>query len=627
MPYPAPNERFVSVDTVDVNGSLGQPGDAVLGRVRRSAANVLGDSSTGREVLELCDEHAQARQMILEDRSSGATVVAVVGATGQGKSWLIRQLVKKSSIAAVIRSGNNSDEATEKLVWIGPSPPADLDSRFEHYLHCDSAQMQSVGMPYMLVDAPGSTDDRRSIAGVASRALSLASVILLVVRRDQLRSEAVGMLAEASEGSVVIPVINAIREQDSLLDSDSEAFTRRMRELAPTSVIAPAILIDDFEIEGRTEDAVGKSAATKVASRLEEELGQLWEGDRRRSTRLAALDARFRAALHGVMSDQLPGLTSAVRRLNREATEIPTQVAETLVGSGGPLRAAVRARLRLALLSETGSIWFPYRSLLGVLNLTHGAWDRVMISLSGSLPSLVGAIWTSTKNLTAQQGAEQDIREGLRKRSAAAVADRLGPLASRFRRELSELRKQRPATTGMIASDEQDSRTQVAYLAGIDALQEMSQRIFDEEVDRVSVSRLTTTLCAMIATLIFWVLMAGPVVALYRGYFDASFLTLRHMQGDLESFPRPDLAMMLTSLLLSILPTALFSMLVLSIAQSRGRVRQAEERIRGKHDLAIHHLQTEGVLRLKWDDPLLADAEFLLSVGAEQRDNETEETN
>ena len=48
-----------------------------------------------------------------------------------------------------------------------------------------------------------------------------------------------------------------------------------------------------------------------------------WEGDRRRSARLAALDARFRSALHSVLSDQLPGLTAAVGPLNDEATALP----------------------------------------------------------------------------------------------------------------------------------------------------------------------------------------------------------------------------------------------------------------------------------------------------------------
>lgn len=599
-------------DSLERLAFMGEPGREFLQRVRRATSNVLGDSPTGREVLELCDEHAEARRMILEDRSSGANVIAVVGATGQGKSWMIRQLVLDSTVAAAIRSGNNADEATETLTWVGPIPPADLDPRHERFLHCDAAKMQSIGSPYLLVDAPGATDDRRSIAAVAARALSLASVLLLVVRRDQLRSETVSMLTEASEGTVVIPVVNAVRTRDDVLTADVEAFVTRMREAAPTSMIVSPVVIDDFEVDGRSEKSVGKEAAELVSQRLQSEIGNSWEGDRRRSTRLSALDGRFRAALHAVLSDQLPGLTAAVRRLNDEAIKLPAEVAETLLGSGGPLRAAIRSSLRLSLLTDTAAIWFPYRSQLGLLNLTHGAWDRVFLSLSGSLPSLIGAVWNSTKNLVAQQGAEQDVRDGLQRRSAAAVTDRLVPLATRFRDEIAELKKQRRATHS-IGGD--DSRSQVAYLSGIDMLQESSQRIFHEEVERVALSRITAILTGLAGTALFWFLMAGPIVALYRGYFDASFTTLRDLAGNLDDFPRPDMSMMLTSLLLSLLPTAVFAMVILSIAQSRTRVNRAESRIRDMHHETIVRLQREGVLRLRWDDPLLADAEFLLSAG------------
>ena len=604
------SNRISSSDTD--RGQLGAPGESFLARVRNSAASVLGESSTGREVLELCDEHSEARRQILQDRSPGAVVIAVVGATGQGKSWLIRQMIRDTSVAKSIQSGNNASEATEKLHWVGPTPPADLDSRYEQYLHCDASKMQPIGMRYLLVDSPGATDDRRAISAVASRALSLASVLLLVVRRDQLRSQAVGMLASASEGTIVIPVVNSVREKDDALDNDIDGFIAQMRSVAPTSAIVAPVILDDFEVGNRSEEVVGTGAAEVIGQRLQDELGNSWEGDRRRGTRLAALDGRFRAALHNVLSDQLPGLTVAVKRLHDEATKLPAEVAETLVGSGGPLRAAVRSRLRLSLLSDTPAICFPYRSQLGLLNLTHGAWDRVLLSLSGSLPSLVSAVWSSTKNLANTAGAEEDVRDGLSRRSAAAVADRLGPLASRFRDELAQLRHAGSSTEAGLGDD---SRSQVAFLAGIDALQEESQRIFDDEVDREAMSPASVLGCALIGTGIFWFLMAGPVIALYSQYFGASLTAFRELGGELDSFPRPEFSMIFTSLLVSILPTALFAMLVLSWAQRRGSVVNAEKRIRDQHHETILRLQKSGVLRLRWDDPLLTDAEFLLSAG------------
>lgn len=599
--------------SIDAAETLGDAGDLFLRRVRRAATTVLADSQAGREVLELCDEHAEARRLVLDDRSAGATVVAIVGATGQGKSWLIRQLIRGSSAATAVRSGNRGEDVTENLIWIGPRPPADLDPRHERFLHCEASKMQDIGVPYVLVDAPGATDDRRGIAAVAARALSLASVLLVVVRRDQIRSQAVGALIEAGEGTLVIPVINAIRGRDTALQTDVDALRARLREAAPTSIIAPPVMIDDFEVDGRNEASVGAEAAESVAALMREELGNSWEADRRRSTRLSALDARFRAALHGVLSDHLPGLTSAVRRLNEAATELPAQVAHNLVGPDSSLRAAIRSRLRLALLAETAAFWFPYRSLLAVLNLTHGAWDRVLMSLSGSLPSLVGAIWAGAENTARHRGMEEEIREGLHRRGAAAVTDRLGPLAARFRDELAHLRRGRATPA---AGEDDDGRSHLAYLAGLDSLQESSQRIFDEEIGRVAVSRGAAVLSGLVGTLLFWGLMAGPVVALYRGHFDASYDTLRRLGGELDAFPTPNAAMLLTSLLLSLLPTAIFAMFVIAAAQSRRRVDRAESRTRLAHDEAIQRLREEGVLRLRWDDPLLSDAEFLLSAGA-----------
>ncbi|MDA7878203.1 hypothetical protein N9B39_01500 [bacterium] len=593
--------------------ALGQPGLEYLTRIRRAAANVLGNSPAGREVLELCDDHAEARRRILDDRSSGLTVIASVGATGQGKSWIIRQLIGNRDARKLIKSGNNADEATEQLIWIGPAPPDNLDSTHELYVHCSVSEMQTIGTSYLLVDAPGVTDDRKSIASVAKRALSLASVMLLVVRRDQIRSETIGSLATASEGTIVIPVINAVRAEDDNLCTEVDALLARMRKAAPTSTISLPVIVDDFEIEGRGESQTGKEAAKQIAERLKSELECAWAGDRRRSARLAAIDSRFQVALHAVLSDQLPGLTAAVRRLNTEAKLLPGEIAETLVGRDGPLRAAVRSRLRLSLLTETSALYFPYRTFLSLLNLTHGAWDRVLLSLSGSLPSLVGAVWTSTKNLSANQGAERDLREGLQNRCSAAVKDRLGPLAHRFHDEVLQLRDDKASPSSSVAHG---PRTQVAYLAGIDSLQENSQRIFDAEVERVAASRFTAAFSGFLGTAIFWFLMAGPIVALYRGYFDASYEALSQLSGNLSNFPRPNLAMMLTSLLLSSLPTAIFAMLVLSISQSRSRVRKAEKRIRDVHHETIERLQREGVLQLSWDEPLLADAEFLLSAGA-----------
>lgn len=610
----------------------GDAGDPFVRRVGRASQRVLGGSAAGREIANLCRAHDEARAAVLADRADNATVVAIVGATGQGKSWITRQMLHDPTIASAIRSGNQLDDATEKLTWIGPRPPSDLDSRHERFLACDAGKMQSIGTPYLIVDAPGATDDRRAIAGVAERALSLASVLLLVVRRDQVRSQRVTGLASASEGTIVIPVVNMVDPKESTaaqplanelahpddLSADIETLVSRLRSIAPQSHIAPAVRIADFEIDRRGEVEIGRDAAERIAIALRGALDESGSGDHRRHSRLAALDARFTAAVASMLATELPELTTAVDRLDAEARKLPTQIAGTLLGGETPLRAAIRSRLRLSLLADTAAIWFPYRTVLSVLNLTHGAWDRVLLSFAGSIPSLVGAVYTSVQNVRGGHETAHDLRNGLRQRASAAVADRLGPMAARFRHELRGLDASHSAEVPDQASlDEQP----LATLSGIDALQEGSQTAFDQCIEKGCVSGRFALLSGLVGTVIFWALMAGPLVALYRGYLNASFGAFgtppnpTHVHHWLDQFPHPSGTMLLTSLFLSLLPTAIFSMIVLSVCQSRRRVERIAKALRNRHDTMIERLQREGVLRLRWSDPVLSDAEFLLSIG------------
>ncbi|MEM6689743.1 MAG: hypothetical protein AAF664_09975, partial [Planctomycetota bacterium] len=557
---------------------------------------MLGDSVVGRDVLELCDQHGAARKLLLEDRSKGLSVIAFVGATGQGKSWIMRSMVHSAEAAKQIQSGDNLDEATEQLVWTGPFPPADMDHRYERYVNCPSSDMQSISAPYLLVDAPGNTDDRPMIAEAASRALSLASILVLVVRRDQLRSHTVGLTTQLSEGCTVIPVINAVRQQDGL-QSDIDAFVAHLRRSAPRSIIAPAVIVDDFDVEGRSESETQAEASQRLAQAIQRQ----WEssgGDRRILTRLAALDERFHAALHQTLAQALPDLTTAVNRMKTASDELPGEIASSLLGNQDALQAVVRSRLRLHLLTETAPFWFPYRTFLGTLNLTHGAWDRLLFSMSGSLPSLVGTIWSSAKNLTETPQQSTSGLSALQRRCDALLRDRFGPLTSEFHRQIQALGQTDGETTFRDRSEILSDTEMPLRMTGLDSLQQRSQEIFGEEVRESALGSFAVRGFAVLATAVFAALVAGPIVALYRSYFDASLTTLRHASGDLSAFPKAEASLLFTGLFLSVLPVLVLAMVAMTMAQSRQRVLKASTRIDQKHKEAIATLQKSGVLKL-----------------------------
>ena len=588
--------------------------------IRRAALNVLGASGAGQAIAQLCDSHLETLRLLMESRVPDATVIAVIGATGQGKSWLIRQCVQESSVRQAIKSGDAQAEATRRLYWVGPQSPSNLDLRTESFLHCPADSMLDLGAPYILVDTPGATDADPATAEAAARAISMASVLVLVVRREQIRSEVPGQLAAASDGTLILPVVTVIRNStdNPELRRDIDALSDRLRRAAPRGEVLSPILISDFEVLSQPEDqnlsqeAVGRQAASQLAQSLRTHLTSGHVSQRRRGVRIQAEKERFHEQIKLQLAEHLPKLALAVKHLDDATEQLPHDVAVELIGSGQALRAGIRARLRAEMLVSTAAIWFPYRTILGLLNLTHGAWDRVILALTGSLPSLVGAAWTSFKNMSNSQSFGQKS-DAIRARSSAMIADRIVPLINRFR---SELERVRP-------SDHSDHRAQHSKpldlvgleLQGIESLQEQTQQIMEEEIARAAPSARAIQFCGLIGSVLFWSLLAGPIFALYRNYFAASYESLRSLADNLERFPHPSAAMILTSLLLSLLPTALFAMGVLTWVQRRSRQEQAAGSIDLRIKQAIDALQTDGVLRIEFSDPVLEDTRRLTTIG------------
>ena len=166
------------------------------------------------------------------------------------------------------------------------------------------------------------------------------------------------------------------------------------------------------------------------------------------------------------------------------------------MGGGGPLQAAIRTS-SFGFINGHLAYWFPYRSLLGLMNLTHGAWDRLLISFSGSLPSLLSAIWTSAKDRQTDGYALDQVRTGVERRGERAVREKIGPLAQQFRDELNELR----VRAGMAELEIQNREiTSPAELTGLETLQTESQQIFDREVELATSKRFSSIILGFLGT-------------------------------------------------------------------------------------------------------------------------------
>ena len=583
-------------------------------RVADAALSVFGQSAATQVVLDACRRYDLEVSNITGSRGINSLLIAIVGAKGQGKTWVARQLISQESVRAQLRSGDLMDDATTRLVWIGPSAPERLDTSSEIYHACPAACMFDLGRPYVLLDTPGSTDANERAAEIAAEALSLAPIKLLVIARDQIRSAASMMIAQRIDGSECIPVISSVEPEEfdqdhpagQLLRQDIEALRKQIAILASRVKLSSEILVPDFEISG-DEAASQHSFRSQLVARLTTlHLDELSMASSRES-RLQASEERLRRSVSKSISQQMPQLATAVDRLNRETEGLPERVLDSLLGSSQILDTGVRMRLRSRLVGDTYLLWFPYRTLMSVLNMTQGAWDRVVLALAGSVPSIFGALATWARNVQQNREFNLEVEDGIRARMQRQVEERLKPLCDQFHRAIWQMRTR----------DEQlQSVPEVGSmnLSGIEELQADSRAIFDRTIAENVTPPWLTQLLAILGTVLFWGFMAGPIVSIYHQYFSASYESLVAGEVHPEGFPHPHPSLIVTSVILSLLPLIVYAMVVLTVTLSNSKVRRVSSEIEKAHSQSIERLRSSGVIRLEFEDRLLQQAEFLLNL-------------
>jgi hypothetical protein len=590
-------------------------------RIREAADLVLVDQPVLSGIHQACLEYEQRSRDILLGRGLPSLTIAAIGGKGQGKSWVLRQWILDQRIRQQLPSGVLAHEATAELYWIGPTPPLELDRHCEKFIHCPEPALLDLSTPYLLLDMPGITDANPRAAELAHQALSMTPIQLLVIRRDQLRSSVTSPLVNRSDGVLCVPIINGISPREYRLDpprpeasdqppglppdlaADLESWLRMLRESAPLTKVLPPILLEDFEATG-DEAMAGERLRYELARRLRHpSLSALSQTKERR---LAAIAGRLRHQVHRLITEQTPQLALAVQRFTAEADRLPTQVIESVLGSPLVLETAVRARLRTQLVNDTSPLWFPYRTTLSLLALTQGAWDRLLLAMTGSLPSLFGTLVTWARNMHQARQASWEVQQGLHQRLQRQVHEQLNPRLEQFHRTLAHLPASSHGQPKVTSSSVQ--------LYGSEELQSRCQELFEQFAARHRSPRWLLTIPALIGSMLFWSLMLGPIVSIYRQYFIACYDALIQRQAVLDAFPHPSPTLLLTSGLLSFLPLLLFAMIVLATFLHRAKLHRLSQRLLDEHHSLVEELRRAGILRIAVNDPWLEKAQFLANL-------------
>lgn len=602
-----------------MNSIRSDQGQMYADRVAAAVTGLFGDQPVAQEVLRACREFERQREGIESSRGIELLSVSLVGAKGQGKSWIARQLVKDPRVAEQLRSGDLARDATGILTWVGPRSPEQLNPSVERFIFCQIDQMADIGRPYLLLDTPGVTDADVQIAEIARQALSLSPIKLLVIARDQVRSAINTHIARQTAGSVCIPIITMIDPKDMAsadLASDIKQLMAHLNQAAPQSDWLEPITVVDFDIASNASE-VGQHTAQAIVERLRSRPLDDISLSRSKEQRLQAAHERFRVQVSRLVGDQIPQLASAVRKLHQETEKIPEEVISSMLGSPLILQAAVRSRMRTQLVNDTSALWFPYRSILSLLHLTHGAWDRVLMSLTGSVPSLFGALTAWARNFQQTRQLQWEMQSGLKDRIEQQVRDRIEPLCEHFQRVVQRLQT-RGAITARSTSSESSSSHGVSglgiQLTGIQQLQNQSQNIFENSLAENAFSRFPLQLAGLIGTVLFWAFLSGPIISVYRQYFQASYHAIADSVATVEHFPHPSPNLFFTSLLLSALPLLIYCMVVLTMYLRRSTIERVSALIQQRHYQTIEEMKAAGTLKLHFENPLLDQAQFLIHL-------------
>ncbi|MCF7961821.1 MAG: hypothetical protein K9M08_13865, partial [Pirellula sp.] len=112
------------------------PHDALVQRIRHATQALLGQQYLTHQIMEWCDQYQAQCEAIVSSRGVALASIAVVGAKGQGKTWIARQLILDKRVSQSLPTGVLTSEATTHLHWIGPVVPDALNPACELYHPC-----------------------------------------------------------------------------------------------------------------------------------------------------------------------------------------------------------------------------------------------------------------------------------------------------------------------------------------------------------------------------------------------------------------------------------------------------------------------------------------------------------
>lgn len=582
--------------------------------VEHAAGRLFGRSELYGRLAEAMRRLEADCRRLRERGQNRIPALVLVGGVGEGKSWLANCFLRDSEDSQSLRKEIAAGK--EVLTWFGPERPFGLDDSAEQFLQTPRRQMIDLGCSYIVGDAPGFTDHSAARERLAQLATTSAPIKILVTSVNELRDGRTEEFVRHMNGSLILPVVRFEAASEQAVEPDEETrrdVEKRMagwQQAADSAEFLPACFMPTQRLLGTTETV--RLMQSRLVEALtppllrNERLGQSVERQVEERVKLA------RREVAGLLNEFRQRVVSHVDGLDDSISHLPECLREELLGDDAMLRVGICQRLRADWISRTPTVCFPYRSLLGLLALTAGAWDRLMLSFIGSLPSLAMTVFQSVRNVRDAMGAIRKIREGVTQRVQGRIEDEVLPQIQNLQTALASTLPESQAAS----IEKMEAAEGFVRIHGLDRMEAESRRIIAGVVDRRRASTLTVWLFGTIATICFLYLISGPVYAIYRTYLQSHWGAISGGATAWSDFPTPSASMLFSSILLSVLPTFLIALIGIWWSCNAKRVRRAMDKIKTDHENEIQRRTSTGSLRVVLSDPVIDSARFLLDLAA-----------
>lgn len=558
--------------------------------IRSAARMVFGETTDWSHINKLCNEYLMKMEAVLEWAVAGRQPTVVVLADNDERGRWVLDVVQQNLFEETTAGGGDHDGKDVARQRI-PSGGARQTS--------ESLKLKrDLCITYVSVhDLPGGD------GGLD------ADVVIYVVSFERIQTaSAIGRIRVAA-GISVVPVVMEIPPKmcKDEAKSDLKRFQEALEQNVGESLIAECVAILDLEV--RVSDVEPDVARDRLWKEVEPRLaglgnergrGQAAEG------RCNALRADFVKKV-GAMLQASPvgGLREVLKRLDDAQKETLRACTVEWLAGGNDLQVPIRTRLRLLTCQVTPPMCFPFRTILGLLALTHSVWDRLVLTVAGSPVAMVMTAYQSIRNLRNMRQTVDAVTEKAAERVARRVVTRLRLPLDDARRAIAQ-----------VLHDDKQVRDIVVNEVRVDGVEGAIQRaheILRTKCDNALPKRRITYI-GWLSTLVFAVTLSGPLVALYGDYLAPLAEVWRGHDVSVTEFPELELSRLVLGIVLGAIPLAVVGMLLLTYVSRPQLSERLQESILMQIQDEISQMIDAGTLRLEGVGESFREIRYLLRM-------------